>query len=112
MFYFLIVQVIILAFDGYCLGLLLSYLIPVDPAILPRTVAWLQANKEPEPGSSIPLGLYRWGMSLMAGGILAYTQYAMVSNLSVSPTRAAAYGPVRLIVFYGVEALVLAWTAY
>src|ERR1035437_1062387 len=112
MFDFLIVQVIILAFDGYCLALLLSYLIPVDPAILPRAVAWLQAGKGPKPGDSIPSGLYRWGMRLMAVVILTYTQYTMVRELIVSPTWSAAYGPVRLIGFFGVEALVIAWTAY
>jgi hypothetical protein len=109
---FLIVQVVIVGFDGYCLGLLLSYLIPADPATLPRVGAWLQATKDPKPDSTIPVTLYRWGMSLMAVVILAYTQYLMVSSLILFPTWALAYGSVRYLGFAGVDVLLLAWAAF
>jgi hypothetical protein len=113
MFDFLVVQVMIAAVDGYCAGLLLSYLIPVDPARLPRVVAWLQATKDPKPGSSsIPLVPYRLAVSLMAVAILAYTQYIMVNNLVFSPTWASTYGSGRLIGFAGVELPLVAWIAY
>lgn len=39
---FLIVQAIILAVNCVGVGVLLSFLFPVDPARLPRVVAWFQ----------------------------------------------------------------------
>lgn len=104
-----------IAFDGCCLGVLLGYLVPADPAMLPRIVAWLQDDKDPRPDSSIPPRPYRWAMRVMAVIILVYTQGAMVANLVLAPTWTSEIfsGPtVGYILFVGVEALLLAWTVF
>lgn len=111
MFGFWTVQAIFVAADGYCIGLLLSFLIPADPATLPRVVAWLQANKDPKAGSSIPLRHYRWGVSLMAVVVLVYTQVLMVSHQALFPPWAPQYGAAPLLGFIGVDVLLLIWAA-
>ena len=114
MFNFFLVQLIILVADGCCLGLLLCYLIPVDPAALPRTVAWLQANKDPDPDSWMPLMFYRVGTSVMAVIIISWTQYNMLTQCLLFPTWISheVSDPVRSVVVLSTEVLLFAWTVY
>lgn len=113
MFDFLFVSAIVIGFDALSIGALLGYLIPVDPARLPRVVAWLQTGKDPRRGSPIPQQAYRFAVSLMAVAVVAYSQWAMIDRLVVAPPPwALAYGPARLIVFAIVEVLLLGWTAF
>jgi hypothetical protein len=109
-FDFIAVQAITLVMDGYCIAVILSYLIPVTPAQLPRLVAWIQATKDPkEDYDFIPLGVYRWGVSVMAAAIIGFTQYLMWSSLVIDPTWTLAYGQGRLIGFFLVEVPLLVW---
>jgi hypothetical protein len=112
MFEFLVFEVAAVGFCSLSMGLLLSYLMPVDPARLSGPAAWVQANKDPRPGSSIPLRPFRWAAGLIAGAVLAYLQYGLVYRILIAPTAAVASGPPVAVWFVVDETILLAWSAY
>jgi hypothetical protein len=111
MYGFLALQALAVAIGGWCIGALVSYQVRPDPARLPRALAWL-ARDERRPGSRIPPQLDRWIGRILAAGILAYTQYALVYRVLVDPFVALGSGPPAVLWFALDEGLLLAWTAY
>ena len=111
MYDFLFLHLATLGISGLCIGILVSFLFPANPARLSGAAAWLQANKDPRPGSSIPLVPYRFVMSLAAVGLFAFDQYVLLLRILIDPILPMASG-LAVAVFTLDEALLLVWAVY
>jgi hypothetical protein len=110
MFDFVAVQAIYLVIGGYCVAALLSNMIPVDPARLPRLVAWIYTTRDRAEDPGLVPRLFHWSVMVGTAALIVYTQYLMWSSLVIDPTWALAYGQGRLIGFFCVEVPLLVWT--
>ena len=97
--------------QGAFVGGLFSFLITVDPALLPRPLALLQA-KPGDPGNGRPARWQSWLLDLLLVGLIAYLQYIELRYFLLFPTWALAYGPMRFFWIGLNELALLAWAVY
>jgi len=107
----LLFQAIAVGTSALCVGLLLTFLMPVEAGRLDGVAAWLQTNSNVDPTSRIPLRLYRGVCGLMASGWVAYVQAGLVYRVLISPL--GALPPWLSWVSFAIdEGLLMAWTIY
>jgi hypothetical protein len=110
MFDFTAFMAICLVMGGYCIAALLSDMIPVDRARLPRLLARIYATSDRNEDPRLIPTVFHRATVFGTAALIAYTQFLIWSSLVIDPTWALAYGQGRLIGFFCVEVPLLVWT--
>jgi hypothetical protein len=110
MLLFLIFQVIGVGSSALCVGVILCFLVPLDPTRLSGPAAWLQADTNP-PGKPVASRPFRLVFGLLAAGWFSYVQYGFVLRVLVDPWVSLPAGVFGLV-FAIDEGLLIAWTLY
>lgn len=108
---FLLFQALGVGTSALGIGVILCFLVPLDPTRLSGLAAVMQANTNPAPGRPVPSWLYRLVFGFLAAGWVSYMQYGFVLRLLIDPWLTIAPG-ILGIAFAVDEVVLIAWTLY